>query len=160
MLRDAQKTFGSQRSIVLWEEHHRETQGAEEHRRTQACLRQEARPTTSGSDARWCEEVMPGGTFGEVMLALSRQEEKGAGVDLVIFDNSTCIVLKQVQLLVLGFFELDQKRRTDPCLETNNGFFQSSSAWPLSPSARPVPLRGLEPLNARSSDVRLRPRTR
>lgn len=57
------------------------------------------------------------------MLTLSHQEEKGAGVDLVIFDNSTCIVLKQVQHLAPGFFELDQKRRTDPCFETNNGFF-------------------------------------
>jgi hypothetical protein len=28
----------------------------------------------AGSEARWREEVMPGGTSGEVMLTLSRQE--------------------------------------------------------------------------------------
>jgi len=45
---------------------------------------EEARPTSSGSHARWREEVMPGGTSGEVMrrkasaevmLARSRQEQ-------------------------------------------------------------------------------------
>ncbi|RAO96851.1 MULTISPECIES: hypothetical protein [unclassified Mesotoga] len=30
----------------------------------------------AGSEARWREEVMPGGTSGEVMLTLSRQEAK------------------------------------------------------------------------------------
>ncbi len=45
------------------------------HRRTQGCLRQEARPTSSGSDAA-AQEVMPGETSGEVMLALPRQEAK------------------------------------------------------------------------------------
>jgi len=52
------------------------TQGAEEHRRTQGWLRQVAMPgeasgdarlASPGSEARWREEVMPGGTSGEVM---------------------------------------------------------------------------------------------
>jgi len=47
----------------------------EDHARSQGCLRQEARPTSSGSDAA-AQEVMPGETSGEVMLALSRQEAK------------------------------------------------------------------------------------
>jgi len=47
-----------------------------EHRRTQGWLRQVAMPgeasgdarlASPGSDARWREEVMPGGTSGEVM---------------------------------------------------------------------------------------------
>mgnify|MGYP005622226799 CR=1 FL=1 len=31
---------------------------------------------SAGSDARWREEVMPGSASGEVMLALTHQEEK------------------------------------------------------------------------------------
>jgi hypothetical protein len=64
---------------------HARSQCPEEHPGTHCCLRQEARPTSSGSEARknirgsdaaksiagsearWCEEVMPGGTSGEVM---------------------------------------------------------------------------------------------
>ncbi|PNS37012.1 hypothetical protein RJ60_11745 [Mesotoga sp. B105.6.4] len=38
-------------------EKHPGTQGAEERRRTQGCLRQEARPTSSGSEAA-AQEVM------------------------------------------------------------------------------------------------------
>ncbi len=34
----------------------------------------EAMLPPAGSEARWREEVMPGGTSGEVMLTLSRQE--------------------------------------------------------------------------------------
>jgi len=30
----------------------------------------------AGSEARWCEEVMPGRASGEVMLALTHQEAK------------------------------------------------------------------------------------
>jgi len=37
-----------------------------------ARCRSDAAP--AGSEARWREEVMPGGTSGEVMLTLSRQE--------------------------------------------------------------------------------------
>jgi len=37
---------------------HAGTQGPEKRPGTQGCLRQEARPTSSGSDARWREEVM------------------------------------------------------------------------------------------------------
>gem|GEM_PF-2578142 len=41
---------------------------------TKGCLRQEARPTSSGSDAA-AQEVMPAESSGEVMLTLTRQEE-------------------------------------------------------------------------------------
>jgi len=41
---------------------------AKDHAGTQGCLRQEARPTSSGSDARWREEVMRRRTSAEVML--------------------------------------------------------------------------------------------
>ena len=40
---------------------------AKDHAGTQGCLRQEARPTSSGSDARWREEVMRRRTSAEVM---------------------------------------------------------------------------------------------
>jgi len=38
--------------------------------------RPEAMLPPAGSEARWREEVMPGGASGEVMLALTHQEAK------------------------------------------------------------------------------------
>ncbi len=73
------------------------------------------------------------------MLTLSHQEEKGAGVDLVIFDNSTCIVLKQVQHLAPSFLSLTKNEEQILASKRTTGFFQSGFAWPVSPLARPVP---------------------
>ena len=54
-------------------EDHARSQCPEEHPGTHCCLRQEARPTSSGSEARWREEVMLEKSSQEVMPLRTKQ---------------------------------------------------------------------------------------
>jgi hypothetical protein len=53
---------------------------AKDHAGTQGCLRQEARPTSSGSDTRWREEVMRRRTSADARPAKNMPGRK-AGED-------------------------------------------------------------------------------